>query len=178
LARCFSCSARHESGAFYAFSSFEGGGPTSHCFDATLPLDVIVDRLNTIRPSGAGAPRMAEPDLGAGIGGDARTTHDHAEVVSVAGELCTPPVREAVRSAWGIEASEFSGCSEGTYAFPCGVGEGMHVADDLVILEPADADGASGLQTFTQTCQQNAPRDEQNAACWLTCSTRSPQWSQ
>src|SRR6202008_860110 len=31
--------------------------------------------------------------------------------------------------------------SEGTYAFPCGVGEGMHVADDLVILEPADADG-------------------------------------
>jgi phenylacetate-coenzyme A ligase PaaK-like adenylate-forming protein len=50
-------------------------------------------------------------------------------------------VREAVRSAWGIEASEFWGCSEGTYAFPCGVGEGFHVADDLVILEPADADG-------------------------------------
>jgi phenylacetate-CoA ligase len=61
--------------------------------------------------------------------------------VSVAGEVCTPPVREAVRSAWGIETSEFWGCSEGTYAFPCGVGEGMHVADDLVILEPADADG-------------------------------------
>ena len=46
-----------------------------------------------------------------------------------------------MRSAWGIEASEFWGCSEGTYAFPCGVGEGKHVADDLVILEPADADG-------------------------------------
>jgi len=61
--------------------------------------------------------------------------------VSVAGEVCTPPVREAIRSAWGIETSEFWGCSEGTYAFPCGVGEGMHVADDLVILEPADADG-------------------------------------
>ena len=61
--------------------------------------------------------------------------------VSVAGEICTPPVREAVRSAWGIETSEFWGCSEGTYAFPCGVGEGMHIADDLVTLEPADADG-------------------------------------
>ena len=61
--------------------------------------------------------------------------------VSVAGEVCTPPVREAIRSAWGIETSQFWGCSEGTYAFPCGVGEGMHVADDLVILEPADADG-------------------------------------
>src|SRR6201999_369852 len=61
--------------------------------------------------------------------------------VSVAGEVCTPPVREAIRSAWGIETSEFWGCSEGTYAFPCGIGEGKHVADDLVILEPADTDG-------------------------------------
>jgi phenylacetate-coenzyme A ligase PaaK-like adenylate-forming protein len=61
--------------------------------------------------------------------------------VSVAGEVCTPPVREAVREAWGLELSEFWGCSEGTYAFPCGVGEGMHVADDLVILEPVDAEG-------------------------------------
>ena len=61
--------------------------------------------------------------------------------VSVAGEVCTPPVREAVRAAWGIELSEFWGCSEGTYAFPCGVGEGMHIADDLVILEPVDTQG-------------------------------------
>ena len=80
LAQCFSCSARHESGAFYAFSSFEGGGPTSHCFDATLPLDVIVDRLNNIRPCGAGPPRMAEPHLGAGVRGDARTTHHHTDL--------------------------------------------------------------------------------------------------
>jgi phenylacetate-coenzyme A ligase PaaK-like adenylate-forming protein len=61
--------------------------------------------------------------------------------VSVAGEVCTSPVREAVRAAWGIELSEFWGCSEGTYAFPCGIGEGMHVADDLVILEPVDSQG-------------------------------------
>ena len=51
LAQCFSCSARHESGAFYAFSTFEGGGPASHCFDATLPLDEIVDGLNNTRPT-------------------------------------------------------------------------------------------------------------------------------
>jgi len=61
--------------------------------------------------------------------------------VAVAGEIVTPPVREAIRAAWGIEASEFWGVSEGTYAFPCGVGEGFHIADDLVILEPVDADG-------------------------------------
>jgi phenylacetate-coenzyme A ligase PaaK-like adenylate-forming protein len=141
LAQCFSCSARHESGAFYAFSSFEGGGPTSHCFDATLPLDEIVDRLNNIRPSVQAL--QGWPSLIWELAQEAKQGRLTIKPtwVSVAGELCTKPVREAVRSAWGIEASEFWGCSEGTYAFPCGVGEGMHVADDLVILEPADADG-------------------------------------
>jgi phenylacetate-CoA ligase len=141
LAQCFSCSARHESGAFYAFSSFEGGGPTSHCFDATLPLDVIVDRLNNVRP--AVQALQGWPSLIRELAFEAMQGRLTIEPtwVSVAGELCTPVVRESVRSAWGIEASEFWGCSEGTYAFPCGVGEGMHIADDLVILEPADANG-------------------------------------
>jgi phenylacetate-CoA ligase len=141
LAQCFSCSARHESGAFYAFSSFEGGGPTSHCFDATLPLDEIVDRLNNIRP--AVQALQGWPSLIWELAVEAMQGRLTIKPtwVSVAGELCTEPVREAVRSAWGVEASEFWGCSEGTYAFPCGVGEGKHVADDLVILEPADADG-------------------------------------
>jgi phenylacetate-CoA ligase len=141
LAQCFSCSARHESGAFYAFSSFQGGGPTSHCFDATLPLDEIVDRLNNVRPTVQalqGWPSLIRELALEAIQG--RLTIKPTWV-SVAGELCTATVREAVRSAWGVEASEFWGCSEGTYAFPCGVGEGMHIADDLVILEPADADG-------------------------------------
>ena len=141
LAQCFSCSARHESGAFYAFSSFESGGPASHCFDATLPLDEIVDGLNNVRPKVQalqGWPSLIRELALEAIAGRLTITPTW---VSVAGELCTPVVRESVRSAWGIEASEFWGCSEGTYAFPCGVGEGMHIADDLVILEPADADG-------------------------------------
>jgi len=141
LAQCFSCSARHESGAFYAFSSFESGGPASHCFDATLPLDEIVDGLNNVRPKVQalqGWPSLIRELALEAMQGRLTITPTW---VSVAGELCTAPVREAVRSAWGIEASEFWGCSEGTYAFPCGVGEGIHIADDLVILEPADADG-------------------------------------
>ncbi len=141
LAQCFSGSPKHESGIFYAFSTFESGGPTSHCFDATLPLDKIVDGLNNARP--AVTALQGWPSLIWELAVEA--TQGRLTIkptwVSVAGELCTPPVREAVRSAWGIEASEFWGCSEGTYAFPCGVGEGMHVADDLVILEPVDADG-------------------------------------
>jgi len=141
LAQCFSGSPKHESGIFYAFSTFESGGPTSHCFDATLPLAEIVDGLNNARPAVTalqGWPSLIWELAIEAMQGRLTITPTW---VSIAGEVCTPPVREAVRSAWGIEASEFWGCSEGTYAFPCGIGEGMHVADDLVILEPADADG-------------------------------------
>ncbi len=141
LAQCFSGSPKHESGIFYAFSTFESGGPTSHCFDATLPLNEIVDGLNNARP--AVKALQGWPSLIWELAIEAKQGRLTIEPtwISFAGELCTPPVREAVRSAWGIEPSEFWGCSEGTYAFPCGVGEGMHVSDDLVILEPADADG-------------------------------------
>jgi phenylacetate-CoA ligase len=141
LAQAFATSTRHESGIFHDFSTFDSGGPQSHCSGGTQPLDEIVDGLNNASPPvqalQAWPSLMRELALEAIAG---RLTIKPTWV-SVAGEVCTPPVREAIRSAWGIETSEFWGCSEGTYAFPCGVGEGMHVADDLVILEPADADG-------------------------------------
>jgi phenylacetate-coenzyme A ligase PaaK-like adenylate-forming protein len=141
LAQAFACSAKHESGAFHAFSTFESGGPPSHCFAGTLPIPEIVDRLNQARPKVEalqGWPNIIRLLALEALEGRLTITPTW---VSVAGEMCTPPVREAVRAAWGVEPSEFWGCSEGTYAFPCGVGAGMHIADDLVILEPADAEG-------------------------------------
>ena len=141
LAQAFGTSRRHESGIFHDFSTFDSGGPQSHCSGGTQPLDEIVDGLNNARP--AVQALQAWPSLMRELALEsiAGRLTIKPTWVSVAGEVCTPPVREAIRSAWGIETSEFWGCSEGTYAFPCGVGEGMHVADDLVILEPADADG-------------------------------------
>ncbi len=141
LAQAFATSSRHESGIFHAFSTFESGGPASHCFGGTQPLDEIVDGLNNARP--AVQALQAWPSLIWQLASEAMQGRLTIKPtwVSIAGEVCTAPVRAAVRSAWGVEASEFWGCSEGTYAFPCGVGNGMHVADDLVILEPADADG-------------------------------------
>ena len=141
LAQVFSCSPKHESGVFHAFSTFESGGPPSHCFSGTMPLPDLVAGLNAAHPEVEalqGWPSIIRELALEALAG--RLTLAPAWV-SVAGEVCTPPVREAVRAAWGIEPSEFWGCSEGTYAFPCGVGQGMHIADDLVILEPVDAQG-------------------------------------
>jgi phenylacetate-coenzyme A ligase PaaK-like adenylate-forming protein len=141
LAQIFSCSPAHESGIFHAFSSFESGGPPSHCFSGTTPLPDLVAGLNSAEPAVEtlqGWPSIIRELALEKLAGRLELTPGW---VSVAGEVCTPPVREAVRAAWGIEPSEFWGCSEGTYAFPCGVGEGMHIADDLVILEPVDLEG-------------------------------------
>jgi phenylacetate-coenzyme A ligase PaaK-like adenylate-forming protein len=141
LAQIFSCSPKHESGIFHAFSTFESGGPPSHCFSGTMPLPDLVAGLNAAEPKVEalqGWPSIIRPLALEALAGRLVIAPTW---VSVAGEVCTPPVREAVRAAWGIELSEFWGCSEGTYAFPCGVGEGMHIADDLVILEAVDAQG-------------------------------------
>ena len=143
LAQVFSCSLQHESGIFHAFSSFESGGPPSHCFSGTTPLPDLVAGLNAADPAVEalqGWPSIIRQLALEKMAGRLKL---EPTWVSVAGEVCTPPVREAVRAAWGIELSEFWGCSEGTYAFPCGVGEGMHVADDLVILEPVDTRATS-----------------------------------
>jgi phenylacetate-CoA ligase len=141
LAQVFSCSPQHESGIFHAFSSFESGGPPSHCFSGTTPLPALVAALNAAEPKVEAL--QGWPSIIRELALEARAGRLTLVPtwVSVAGEVCTPPVREAVRAAWGIEPSEFWGCSEGTYAFPCGVGEGMHIADDLVILEPVDTQG-------------------------------------
>lgn len=141
LAQAFATSTRHESGVFHAFSTFESGGPASHGFAGTDPLEEIVDGLNNALPAVQALQAWPTLTWQLALAAMQGRLTIKPNWVSVAGEVCTPAVREAVRSAWGIEPSEFWGCSEGTYAFPCGVGEGMHVADDLVILEPADADG-------------------------------------
>ena len=141
LAQVFSCSLQHESGIFHAFSSFEGGGPPSHCFSGTTPLPDLVAGLNAADPAVEALQGWPSIIRQLALEKLAGRLELEPTWVSVAGEVCTPPVRDAVRAAWGIELSEFWGCSEGTYAFPCGVGEGMHVADDLVILEPVDTEG-------------------------------------
>ncbi len=141
LAQVFSCSPKHESGIFHAFSSFESGGPPSHCFSGTIALPELVAGLNAAEPKVEalqGWPSIIRLLALEALAGRLTLAPTW---VSVAGEVCSPPVREAVRAAWDIELSEFWGCTEGTYAFPCGVGEGMHIADDLVILEPVDTQG-------------------------------------
>jgi phenylacetate-coenzyme A ligase PaaK-like adenylate-forming protein len=67
--------------------------------------------------------------------------HIAPRFVESGGELLGERTRADVREVWGTEIDDCWGLSEGIYAFTCPVGGGMHLPDDLVIVEPVDADG-------------------------------------
>jgi phenylacetate-coenzyme A ligase PaaK-like adenylate-forming protein len=137
----FASNTRHVSGALHAFSrdfSGEGTLPVAH-LPATLPLPEIVRGLNKAQPTELqGYPSAMHLLALEAIAG---RLHISPRWISTCGEQCTVEARDAVRSVWGIEISDCWGCSEGVYAFPCGIGEGMHLPDDLVVIEPVDREG-------------------------------------
>jgi phenylacetate-CoA ligase len=96
----------------------------------------LVDVLNTVRPTVVQAYptaldlliRLAKTDQ----------LHIAPRFVESGGELLTQRTRSDVREVWGAEIDDCWGLSEGIYAFTCPAGGGMHLPDDLVIVEPVD----------------------------------------
>ncbi len=108
-------------------------------------------------------PAAAPFDRVRGAVAEARPTHlvGYASVVgrlaraAVAGDLDIRPVRvstnseplseedrDAIDTAWGAPVHNLWGSTEiGVQAVGCGVGEGLHVCEDEVILERVDPDG-------------------------------------
>jgi phenylacetate-coenzyme A ligase PaaK-like adenylate-forming protein len=67
--------------------------------------------------------------------------HIAPRYVESGGELLTERTRAGVREVWGAEVDDCWGLSEGIYAFSCPVAGGMHLPDDLIIVEAVDLDG-------------------------------------
>ncbi|MHC4220371.1 MAG: phenylacetate--CoA ligase family protein [Planctomycetota bacterium] len=113
--------------------------PTSHRIPVTRPIERIVEELNRLQPTVlAGYPsallllvheaRAGRLDIAPGwIGGTA--------------EPLLPEIRAALEETWGVQVGNAWGCSEGARATSCGRGRGMHLCDDLVIVEPVDQQG-------------------------------------
>jgi len=108
--------------------------PTSHRIPVTRPIEQIVDELNCLLPNFlAGYPSalsLLVPEARAGrlniapgwIGGTA--------------DPMLPEIRAALEETFGVSIGNAWGCSEGARATSCG--RGMHLCDDLVIIEPVD----------------------------------------
>jgi phenylacetate-coenzyme A ligase PaaK-like adenylate-forming protein len=133
----FADTATHISRAMIDFlAGREADGPT---LSAAMPVAEIVERLNELRPSSIDTYPST-----------LRLLVDQARLgtlcfapaeVATCGEWLSPALREDVLQQWGIDIYDYWGTTEGVYAFSCGMGNSMHLPDDLVLLEAVDDGG-------------------------------------
>lgn len=139
MASFYAQSSLHVSGALHAFTGFVDGRTRGLHLPATSPLSDIVERLNAVGPT----QLQGYPSIIGALAQEAAAGRLHVQPtwISTCGEQLTEEIRAAARDAWGVEITDVYGCSEGLYAFPCLGVRHMHLPDDLVVLEPVDAEG-------------------------------------
>jgi phenylacetate-coenzyme A ligase PaaK-like adenylate-forming protein len=121
-------------------ASFRCGLVPSLRLAASQSLVEQVDRLARFQPTLIGAyPSALEQLVGAAEDG---VLVIHPELIFTGGETVTPALRRRVREVWNAEIFDFYGLTETLIiAGECGAHQGMHLYDDLVVLEVVDEDG-------------------------------------
>jgi phenylacetate-CoA ligase len=107
----------------------------------TLPLDEIVAGLNDMQPDIV----LSYPSALLGLAHEARAGRLQIQPrrIRVGAEPLLPEIRQAAEEAWGVPVINVYGSSEaGGMATSCGQGGGLHLAEDLVIIEPVDEQGS------------------------------------
>jgi len=109
-------------------------------FPARLPLPEIVRGLNAARPDVLiGYPSALRALVEQTRSGALRISPAY---VHSTGEPLSRALEQDLSTTWGARIGEGWGASEAPpLAQGCGTAPGMHVSDDLVILEPVDAQG-------------------------------------
>ncbi len=115
---------------------------TVHRFPIDLPLNGIVEGLNETQPDVLlGYPSALH--LLAVEANEKRLAITPWRIVSVA-EPLFPETRALLEKTWPASVLNWYGSSEGGgMAISCGRGPGLHLSDDLVIVEPVDRHGRS-----------------------------------
>lgn len=107
--------------------------------DASEPLDRVVSALNDWQPEflvayASMAQELAEEQL-------AGRLHVTPEAVFASSEVLTAEMRRRIEAAWGQRLFEqYAATESGMLAAECSCHRGMHVVEDLVILEVVDED--------------------------------------
>jgi len=106
---------------------------------ATLPLERIVARLNAIQPAYLmGYSSMIHQLAHEASAGRLRIA---PRLVGVGSEPVLPEMREAVTRTWGAPLFNGFGSTEGLMGGSCSAGQGIHLSDDLFVIEAVDARG-------------------------------------
>ncbi|MGH2721421.1 MAG: phenylacetate--CoA ligase family protein, partial [Actinomycetota bacterium] len=115
-------------------------GITIHSLPVTLPLDRIVDGLNALQPDVLCAYPTAVHHLAAAA--EAGSLKIAPRAIATGGEPLLPEIRAAAEEVWGVRVHNWWLSSEGgPMGISCGWGAGMHLSEDLLIIEPVDLHG-------------------------------------
>jgi phenylacetate-coenzyme A ligase PaaK-like adenylate-forming protein len=106
----------------------------------TIPMEEIVAGLNSLRPQVlegySSALYQLVHEARAGM------LRIAPELISAISEPLLPEIRAALQETWECKVLNVWGVSEGGgCAASCGNGAGMHLTDDLLLIEPVDAAG-------------------------------------
>ncbi|HTN81726.1 MAG TPA: hypothetical protein VMK16_18815 [Acidimicrobiales bacterium] len=120
--------------------TFATPGVAAHRMPVTQPMATTVAQLNAIQPTqlrgyASALAQLAREQL-------AGRLQIAPFTIAPDGEPLLPEMREAMERAWGAPVGGYYGTSEAcTTAASCFMGAGMHLSDDLVLVEPVDAQG-------------------------------------
>jgi len=109
-------------------------------FPVTLPLERIVTGLNDVRPDVlTGYPSVLHQLT---LEARAGALEISPNAVVSASEPLLPEIRSVLEETWAAPVYNWWAASEaGAIGSSCGQGRGMHLSDDLLIVEPVDAQG-------------------------------------
>jgi len=120
--------------------TFATGAIETHRFRVGLPVEEIVTGLNSV----GGYTLATYPSMLARLVGEARAGRLQIQprrILTMA-EPLLPETRQAAEETWHAPVANMWGTSEaGVTAIGCFKGTGMHLTDDLVIVEAVDANG-------------------------------------
>jgi len=123
-----------------AFSqTFRVPGLRLHRLPATWPLARIVAALNEIQPDSLQGYASVIHQLAAeALAGRLRIA---PRIVGTTSEPLLPEIREAIAATWGAPLFNALGTTEGLMGVSCSAGRGIHLNDDVCIVEPMDGAG-------------------------------------
>jgi len=128
-------------GSFVVGRIFSDPRNEIHLLSGWRSADDLVPKLNEIQPQAISCYPHLIPSLAAAAkAGELRI---NPRLIAIGGEHLSEDTRQIARCTWpDAEILTCWGTSEGGGTFPCSSGEGFHVCEDQVVIEPVDETGA------------------------------------
>jgi len=109
-----------------------------HVLPATAPIEELVQRLNSLQPHMLrGFPSMIGLLVTEQLQG---RLNINPYIIAGGGEPLTSELRKQLQTAWQSSVFDIYGTQEGLRAMECNPGQGMHIFEDLGIVEVVDED--------------------------------------